>query len=92
MDKNSPDGPDDGADKDIPRDDANTVNLNPGDSVSIELPNGGGSARVVVNVVGGNVPPRPGNGIGSCVWSIFQGCGCLVLLAIVIAVLGSFAR
>jgi len=77
-----PAGGDDGS-KDKPE--VKQVDLTPGEPVSFEVP---ANANLVINVVG-----KQG---GGCLSSIFSGCGCLVtgfvILAIVLAIIGSFSR
>jgi hypothetical protein len=65
--------------------------LAPGESISFEVPRGS-DQNITVNVVGGagnNGTPRT---LFGCVWSVFQGCGCLVLLVIAIGFIGSLFR
>ena len=61
------------------------VDLTPGEPVSFEVP---ANTNLVINVVG-----KQG---GGCLSSIFSGCSCLVtgfvILAIVLAIIGSFSR
>jgi hypothetical protein len=71
-----------------PTDDNSTtpdeITLRDGESASVRVPTDG-STNIVVNVV----PPQRSNGFFS---SCLQGCGCLVLVLVILAVFGSFVR
>lgn len=85
MVKKNPESTGDGNDESTPVD---PINLAPGESVSFEAPDGG-TQHIVVNVVGGSGDSnRPQSPLG-CIWSIFQGCGCLVLVVLAIGFFGS---
>lgn len=60
------------------------ITLRDGESVSFTAPDEG-TAHIVVNVV----PPQRSTGFfGSCL----QGCGCLVLIIVILSALGSVIR
>jgi len=68
------------------------VILSAGQSVSFEVPENSRPQHITVNIAGGaGSGDRPRSPIG-CVWSVFQGCGCLVVVFVVIALVGSLFR
>ncbi|MFZ4505276.1 MAG: hypothetical protein ACOYNK_02830 [Microbacteriaceae bacterium] len=78
--KNLPDAPND------------EVILSAGESVSFEVPENSRPQHITVNIAGGaGNSDRPRSPLG-CVWSVFQGCGCLVVVFVVIALVGSLFR
>jgi hypothetical protein len=62
--------------------------MSPGESISFEVPRGT-DQNITVNVVGGVGSGGTPRTLFGCVWSVFQGCGCIVLLLIAIGFIGS---
>ncbi|MFM6973675.1 MAG: hypothetical protein ACKOXM_00775 [Agromyces sp.] len=74
------DDPGSSAGDEVPRE----VNLRDGESVRFEIPTEG-TPHIVVNVV----PPQRSSGFLS---SCFQGCGCILIILVVLGIIGSFPR
>jgi len=82
MSTNPPSTPGDPAGDDSPP--PEEVTLRDGDTVSFTAPTDG-TTHIVVNVV----PPERSTGFfGSCL----QGCGCLIVIIVVLGAIGSFGR
>ena len=65
--------------------------MSAGESISFEVPRGT-DQNITVNVVGGAGSGGTPQTLFGCVWSVFQGCGCIVLLLIAIGFIGSLFR
>jgi hypothetical protein len=85
MVKKNPESPDENDEKVSP---VGPINMAPGETVSFEAPSGE-AAHIVVNVMGGSGDSSRPRSPLSCIWSIFQGCGCLVLVLLAIGFLGA---
>jgi len=87
----APKNPETSPENDEPTVPTDPISVSPGESVSIEVPPGS-AQHITVNVVGGGGEGNRQSSLLGCVWSVFQGCGCLVLIFVALAFIGSLFR
>jgi hypothetical protein len=85
MAKKTSDTPEENSD---PAANSGEFTMSAGESISFEVPRGT-DQNITVNVVGGAGSGGTPQTLFGCVWSVFQGCGCIVLLLIAIGFIGS---